>query len=433
MSDHSTPPTEPGRGEQYPTGDTSGDPRASSWGWGAPHAGHAGGTGAENGPGYGPAAFTPTPFAPPVPVQPRRRQRRIWPAVFAAGLLGASLASVGTAFLVGESITSPTPAPSVSSQTAAAPSVAGTPDWASIADEVRPAVVAIQVTGSNGSGAGSGVLIDGDGRILTNNHVIAGAEKLQIMMVDGRLYRGEIVGADPTTDLAVVQIKDAPENLTPGTLGSSASLEVGEPVMAVGNPLGLDSTVTTGIISALERPVMASDESERSEATITNAIQVDAAINPGNSGGPLFNSAGQVIGINSSIATTSRSGGSVGLGFAIPIDLASQIADQLIQSGHVEHAFLGVAMTDAAASADGVTRMGAKVEQVEPGAPAAEAGIEPGDVIVGIDDHIVGSAESLTGFVRQYRSGDDVKITLIRGDGETTVTATLATKPEASS
>src|SRR5690625_4057949 len=434
MSEHPTPPTperEPSGEERAAYGQTSGAPGS---GWGAPHAGPSAGHAPPPQATDTPAAFNPTPFAPPVPVQPRpRRQRRIWPAVFAAGLLGASFASVGTAFLVGESITSPTPAPAVSSQPASAPAVAGTPDWASIAEEVRPAVVAIQVTGANGSSAGSGVVIDDDGRILTNNHVIAGAEKLQIMMVDGRLYRAEVVGADPTTDLAVVQIKDAPDNLTPGTLGSSASLEVGEPVMAVGNPLGLDSTVTTGIISALERPVMASDESDRSEATITNAIQVDAAINPGNSGGPLFNSAGQVIGINSSIATTSRSGGSVGLGFAIPIDLASQIADQLIQSGKVEHAFLGVAMTDAAASADGATRMGAKVEQVDPGTPAAEAGIKTGDVIVGIDDHIVGSAESLTGFVRQYRAGDEVKITLIRGDSETTLTATLATKPQASS
>src|SRR5699024_1251355 len=146
--------------------------------------------------------FNPTPFAPPVPVQPRRpRQRRVRPAGFGAGLLGAGPASVGTALPVGESISSPTPSPAVSSQPASAPAVAGTPDWANIADEVRPAVVAIQVTGANGAGAGSGVVIDADGRILTNNHVIAGAEKLQIMMVDGRLYQAEVVGADPTTDL----------------------------------------------------------------------------------------------------------------------------------------------------------------------------------------------------------------------------------------
>lgn len=370
----------------------------------------------------------PEPQPAPQPAPKPRRKQRVWPAVFAAGLLGAGLGSMGTAYLVGDNITPPVPS-STLAQSVSAPAVAGTPDWADIAERVRPAVVAIQVTGASGAGAGSGVVIDDQGRILTNNHVIAGAEKVQIMMYDGRLFRGEILGADPTTDLAVVQIQDAPADLTVGELGSSAGLEVGQPVMAVGNPLGLDSTVTTGIVSALERPVMASD-SDRSNATITNAIQVDAAINPGNSGGPLFNSAGQVIGINSSIATTSRTSGSVGLGFAIPIDLGRQIAEQLISDGRVEHAFLGVSMTDAAARAGDVTRMGAKVEQVEPGTPAASAGISQGDVIIGIDDHAVGSAESLTGFVRQYRAGDEVRITLIRGGEEVSLTTTLAARPE---
>ncbi len=369
---------------------------------------------------------------PAAPAAPKRRKQRVWPAVFAAGLLGAGFASLGTAFLVGDGVTPPSAPTTASSQNTAAPTVAGTPDWAAIAEKVRPAVVAIQVSGSGGSGAGSGVLIDDEGRILTNNHVVQGADALQIMMMDGRLFRGETVGTDPTTDLAVVQIQSAPDDLVAGELGTSSSLQVGQPVMAVGNPLGLDSTVTTGIISALERPVMASD-SDRSNATITNAIQVDAAINPGNSGGPLFNSAGQVIGINSSIATTSRSAGSVGLGFAIPIDLAHQVAEQLIASGKVEHAFLGVSMTDAAATADGTTRMGAKVEQVEPGTPAAQAGIQPGDVIVGIDDHAVGSAESLTGFVREYRSGDEVRIALIRNGVEQEIPATLATRPQQNS
>lgn len=354
----------------------------------------------------------------------------MWPAVFAAGLVGAIVASLGTAFLVGETITPSTPEPAATTQNAAAPpAVAGTPDWAEIANQVRPAVVSIQVSGSKGSGAGSGVIIDDDGRVLTNNHVISGADKVQVMLADGRIFRADVVGTDPTTDIAVVQIQDAPDDLAVGTLGNSSGVEVGDPVLAVGNPLGLDSTVTTGIISALDRPVMASD-AQQSTATITNAIQVDAAINPGNSGGPLFNSAGEVIGINSSIATTSRSSGSVGLGFAIPIDLGKQIADQLITDGSAEHAFLGVTMTDSAATADGVTRMGAKVEQVEPGTPAEQSGIQQGDVIVGIDDYAVGSAESLTGFVRQYASGDEVTITLIRGSQEISVTATLTIRPE---
>lgn len=335
---------------------------------------------------------------------------------------------MGTAYLVSDAITPPAPSPTLAAQNAAAPTVAGTPDWADVASRVRPSVVAIQVSGADRSGAGSGVILDDDGHILTNNHVVAGAETVQIMLWDGRLYRGELVGTDPTTDLAVVQINEPPEDLVPGEFGTSSGLEVGEPVMAVGNPLGLDSTVTTGIISALERPVMASD-SDRSNASITNAIQVDAAINPGNSGGPLFNSAGQVIGINSSIATTSRSAGSVGLGFAIPIDLGHLIAEQLMANGEAEHAFLGVSLSDGAASAAGTTRVGAKVEQVDPGTPAAQAGIQAGDVIVGIDDRVVTSAESLTGFVREYRSGDDVTIHYIRGGAQAQVEATLTTRP----
>lgn len=391
---------------------------------------------------YGDYASLEAPPAAPAPASPaapaagssagargrRPRKSRVWPAVFAAGLLGAGLGSLGTAYLVGEQNIPATPGPTVAAQNAAAPTVAGTPDWAAIAEKVRPSVVAIQVNRQGGSGAGSGVIFDDEGRVLTNNHVVESAESLQIMLVDGRLFRAEIVGTDPTTDLAVVEISDPPADLVAGEFGTSATLEVGQPVMAVGNPLGLDSTVTTGIISALERPVMASD-SDRSNATITNAIQVDAAINPGNSGGPLFNSAGQVIGINSSIATTSRTAGSVGLGFAIPIDLGHQIAGQLILNGEAEHAFLGVSMTDAAATVDGITRIGARVEQVEPGTPAAQAGIREGDVIVGIDDKVVGSAESLTGFVREYRSGDHVTLTLIRSGAQHEVEATLTTRP----
>lgn len=359
-----------------------------------------------------------------------RRKQRVWPAVLAAGLFGGMVASLATAMVVGADIEPPTPVTSEGTSSTVAPAVAGTPDWAKISDQVRPTVVAIQVSGAEGGGAGSGVVIDDQGRVLTNNHVIDGADEVQIMLMDGRLFSADVVGSDTTTDLAVVKINDAPDDLTPGELGESSQLVVGQPVMAVGNPLGLDSTVTTGIISALERPVVATD-TDPANATVTNAIQIDAAINPGNSGGPLFDSSGHVIGINSSIATTSRSAGSVGLGFAIPIDLAKDISAQLIENGAAEHAFLGVTMTDAVATANGVTRMGAKVEQVESGTPAAEAGIKSGDVIVGIDDHVVGSAESLTGFVREYRSGDEVNITLIRDGEEKQLTATLTTRPEA--
>ncbi len=348
--------------------------------------------------------------------------------MFAAALLGGGVGSLGTAVLIGDSVTPPAPTPTVSAQQAAVPYAGGAPNWTAIAEKVRPAVVAIQVRGEQMSGAGSGVIIDDEGRILTNDHVVGRADDLQITLMDGRLYRAELLGTDPTTDLAVVQIKNPPEDLQPADIGRSAGLTVGEPVMAVGNPLGLDSTVTTGIISALERPVVASGK-DGSNATITNAIQVDAAINPGNSGGPLFNSAGQVIGINSSIATTSASAGSVGLGFAIPIDLARQIATQLVESGEAEHAFLGVSMRDSAATAGGITRMGARVEQVEPGTPAQQAGIRAGDVIVKVDEYTVGSAEALTGYVRQFRVGQEIALTIIRDGEELTVSATLTTRP----
>lgn len=378
-----------------------------------------------------PPQHTPPPAEPaPTRAATGRRRRRVWPAVVAAGLLGGSLGSLGTAYLVGDNITPPTGHGTVNAQQASAPMAAGTPDWSEISDQVRPSVVALQVQGQGKAETGSGVVIDDSGRIMTNNHVVEGADKVQVMMKDGRIFQADILGTDQATDLAIVQLKDAPDDLQPADLGTSSELVVGQPVMAVGNPLGLDSTVTTGIISALERPVMAS-ETDPSNATVTNAIQIDAAINPGNSGGPLFNAAGQVIGINSSIATTSKTSGSVGLGFAIPIDLAHQIAEQLITEGKAEHAFLGVSMTDGAGSAGGVTRMGAHVEEVDSGTPAAEAGIQPGDVIVGIDGRAVGSAEALTGFVREYRSGDEVDITLIRSDQEQTVTAVLASKPEA--
>jgi putative serine protease PepD len=310
-------------------------------------------------------------------------------------------------------------------------STSDSPNWEAVAKAVQQSVVAIQVSSGDGGGAqGSGVIIDDEGHIVTNNHVVAGADgDVQVTLTDGRLFDATIVGTDPTTDLAVIKLKDAPDDLKPSALGDSSKVIVGQPVMAVGNPLGLANTVTTGIVSAIDRPVSTAGDSS-SEGTVTNAIQIDAAVNPGNSGGPLFDAKGQVIGINSSIATLSSESGSIGLGFAIPVDLVKNIAAQLVEDGTAEHAFLGVGLSDGTATADGVTRRGAVVESVSDDSPAAKAGLQVKDTIVAIDGKAVGGAESLTAYVRSLASGADSTVTVVR-DGKTTeVDVTLATRPE---
>jgi putative serine protease PepD len=246
------------------------------------------------------------------------------------------------------------------------------------------------------------------------------------------VYDAEIVGTDPTSDLAVVQLTDPPSDLQAATFADSSEVVVGEPVLALGNPLGLANTATTGIVSALNRPVTASAE-DGSDAVVTNAIQIDAAVNPGNSGGPLFNASGEVIGITSSIATLSGSAstsGSIGLGFAISSNVATQISAQLVEDGTAEHAFLGVSLQEADATADGVTRRGAGVASVVADSPAGDAGIQEGDVIVAIDGDAVNGPESLTAFVRERAAGDEAVLTVVRDGSTQEITVTLAVLDE---
>ncbi|WP_263729748.1 S1C family serine protease [Cellulomonas sp. SG140] len=304
------------------------------------------------------------------------------------------------------------------------------PNWPAVVQAVHSSVVAISVTTASGQAEGSGVIIDSKAHVLTNDHVVSGAQNntVQVTLDDGRLFEATIVGTDPTTDLAVVQLKNAPNDLTVAQFGDSDKVAVGQAVMAVGNPLGLANTVTTGIVSAVDRPVSTSESG--GQPVVTNAIQIDAAINPGNSGGPLFDAQGQVIGITSSIATTSSQSGSIGLGFAIPVNLMKNIAAQLIDSGSAKHAFLGVSLKDGTATADGVTRRGAAVQSVSSGSPAANAGIQNGDVIVAIDNNPTGGAESLTAFVRAMTSGQQATLTVVRNGKAMDVKVTLATKQE---
>ena len=313
------------------------------------------------------------------------------------------------------------------------------PDWVALAEEVGPSVVAIAVRTRGGAGQGSGVVVDESGRIITNHHVVAGGAEILVTLWDGRLYPASVVGTDVATDLAVITIEDPPDDLRPAALGDSDGVRVGHHVAAIGNPLGLSNTVTTGIVSALDRPVTTIEEGrlpgEQRTAVTTNAIQVDAAVNPGNSGGPLFDAAGRVIGINSSIASmptgAGGSAGSIGLGFAIPSNLVALITEQLATAGVAEHAFLGVGLTDAVVAVDGERRAGAQVATVEPGSPAAEAGLEPGDAVVAIDGRHVTGADSLVGFVRQYASGTEVTLTVARDGAASDVAVTLATREDA--
>lgn len=333
------------------------------------------------------------------------------------------------------------------------------PDWQAVAAAVQPAVVTISVRSSSSSGVGSGVIYNAQGDIVTNYHVVSGATgadaTIQVTLSDGRLYNATVVGTDPTTDLAVIRLENAPSDLTVAAFGSSSDLAVGQEVMAVGAPLGLSNTATTGIISALNRPVEVSRSKEDSqeldpndpfgqlpgfgggqeenqpqpstETQITNAIQVDASINPGNSGGPLFDATGRVIGINSSIAsnTSSDKAGSIGLGFAIPVDLVTSVADQLIATGTVDHAVLGVSVTTKAVAVDGSNVAGASVEELTRGGAAAQAGLQAGDVITAVDGEPVSSSKQLTGYIRRYRSGQEVTITYVRNGEKRDVTVTL--------
>ncbi|WP_332661914.1 trypsin-like peptidase domain-containing protein [Aeromicrobium sp.] len=290
-----------------------------------------------------------------------------------------------------------------------------------VAKKVAPSVVQINVKGDEESGSGTGIIISSDGEILTNNHVTAvagdGDGIITVAFNDGSYSKATVVGADPKTDLAVIKASGK-SGLTPATLGSSADLEVGQEVVAIGSPFGLESTVTQGIISALNRPVTSSDGSSEPGASNTfPAIQTDAAINPGNSGGPLVDIEGNVIGINSAIkASGSGEGGSIGLGFAIPIDLAKNVSRHLVKGEKVEHAQIGVTVK-AAVSDDGITGTGAEIADVTAGGAGDKAGLKKGDIITAVNGDLVASNDALVASVRGFQPGEKVTLTYLR-DGE---------------
>ena len=299
-------------------------------------------------------------------------------------------------------------------------------DWTAVAKEVSDSVVAIDVATSDGEAKGSGVVISDKGYIATNNHVISGAQQIQVTLASGAVYSAKVVGTDTTTDLAVIKLDNPPSDLKVAEFADSDNLAVGEAVMAIGNPLGYDDTATTGIVSALIRPVTVTDDDNN--AIVTNAVQIDAAINPGNSGGPTFNAAGQVIGINSSIASTASSSGtagSIGIGFAIPSNLVKRVANEIIDNGSVRHVVLGITIKSSSVEADGVTRGCAQVQAVTDGGPASKAGVKAGDSIVAFNGKAVNNNYSLLGYVRASAMGDKVKLTVVRGGNTMDLEVTL--------
>jgi putative serine protease PepD len=378
---------------------------------------------------YGQPYGAPLGPPPPPPSRPPSRPGR---KRFAAGVLAAALVAGGGAGIGGaaayDALNGDEPPASSGTDTGASLKTASTGDAPSdpmldgsveaVADKVLPSVVQINVNGPQGSGSGSGIILTEDGQILTNNHVVevaADGGELTVSFDDGSTAEATVLGTDALTDTAVIQAQDV-SGLTPATIGSSDELRIGQAVVAIGSPFGLESTVTSGIVSALNRPVNVSNDGQ-GNATTYPAIQTDAAINPGNSGGPLVDLDGNVVGINSSIRTSSTgSDGSIGLGFSIPIDSVLPIVEQMTKGEEPSHARIGVSVAaEGAPGSESAT--GAVIQEVTPDSAAAEAGLEPGDVVTQVDDTRISGADSLIATIRSYRPGDTVTLTWTR-DGE---------------
>jgi putative serine protease PepD len=331
-----------------------------------------------------------------------------------------------------------------------------------VAAKAGPSVVTISVSTAQAGGTGSGVILSEDGYVLTNNHVVTlGGESsdgtIEVTTADGHIYQAEVVGTDPIVDLAVIQLKDA-SGLSPIEFGDVDALDVGDRVVAIGAPLGLSNTVTDGIVSALNRSIqiassavpdhggdnpnendgqgpfnfdLPGQQTTTGSGTISlPVIQTDAAINPGNSGGALVNASGELVGINVAIANaggTSTTNGSIGVGFAIPADLAKRVANELIENGAATHGLLGATVRDAT-SADG-SIVGAVIDEVTSGSAAAAVGLQKGDIVTEFDGAPITGSVDLTAQVREHAAGSKVEFVFVRDGAEHTVTATLGALP----
>ncbi|MEA2137223.1 MAG: hypothetical protein QOG56_373 [Solirubrobacteraceae bacterium] len=353
-----------------------------------------------------------------MPSDPRRSH-------FLAALLGALVVAlplvglaIGGAFSSDSSPNgagaSATP-PAAAAPAPAAPARSAT-DVSALYERVSPGVASVLVEGVDGAVSGSGFVLDRDGYILTNDHVVDGAQTVSVRFGEGASIRARVVGVDQSTDLALLKVDPAGHRLTPLALGSSKGLKVGQPAIAIGSPFRLDGTLTTGVISALGRSIKAPNQ-----FSIDNVVQTDAAINPGNSGGPLLDASGRVIGINAQIATSTQSNS--GVGFAIPIDTAKQVLPELKRGEQIKRAYLGVETGDAD------TGTGAIVSAVVPGGPADDAGLRAGDRIVSIGDNEVTTSTDVAAAVGAAKPGDSVKLAIRRGADERALTVRLGTRP----
>ncbi len=410
-----------------------------------------------------PTAFSPTsgttpPPPPPLaptstPVPPRRGRTGFAALVVGTSLLAGGTAGIGGAAAFNAYDDQPAATASTTAGERTTSQVVSTPDADApagsveeVAASVLPSVVKLDVagatdelTGSTEGGSGSGIILSSDGQILTNEHVVevAGDDgAITVSFSDGSKASATVLGTDPLTDTAVIQAQDV-SGLTPASIGQSGNVDVGEEVVAIGSPFGLQSTVTSGIVSALNRPVDVGSDAEGNSTTYP-AIQTDAAINPGNSGGPLVDMEGSVIGINSSIRTASsnalgqETAGSIGLGFAIPIDSVLPIVEQMAAGETPSHAKLGITVSDVAGSTGAEVTTGAQVKEITADSAAKSAGLAEGDIITSVDDQMITGADSLVATIRSYRPGDEVTVTYERDGDSRTTTLRLDSDTESS-
>lgn len=377
----------------------------------------------QQGPANNQPGQPPVPGVTPLPPQPKEKRKIGLGAATAIAAVAAIAAGSITGVVVGknQSSSGTSVVNEALNSKPAANSMGKEPEEGSVeavSAKVLPAVVSVQTATRTSAAEGSGSIISPDGYVLTNHHVIAGAEQggiMQVTLNDGSKHEADLVASDANTDVAIIKIKDV-HDLPHLQFGDSDAVAVGQEVVAVGSPLGLNATVTSGIVSAKNRPVRASQQG--GESSLIDAIQTDAAVNPGNSGGPLVDMEGNIVGMNSMIASlsdkTSGEGGSIGLGFAIPSNFAKRMADELINKGHVTHPTLGVKVL---ARDDG---NGARIAEVEPGGPADQAGLKQGDIVTRVNDRLIENADALIAAARSQDFGATVTLEVSDGHSDDT-------------